>query len=151
MQVMESAARKMTNSRRLLNSLAKCVEQGGLDASDRETWKVAKEKRKRLFKPALGGSFEVVEQRPVPDEIVAYCVGDVQCLPVLWTKFRCGSNRLRDLVNEETKRRIESTHELGYNPHGREKALARWSRENNRILDELNCVPPSQQLDEDDG
>ena len=124
--------------------MAKCVKQGGLDGSDRETWKVAKEKGERLFKPVLGGSFEVVEQRPVPDEIVAYCVGDVQCLPVLWTKFRCGSNRLRDLVNEETKRRIENTHEPGYNPHGREKALATWSRENNRILDGLNCVPPRQ-------
>jgi exonuclease 3'-5' domain-containing protein 1 len=40
--------------------------------------KLAKEKGERLFKAEHGGSYEIFNQRPIPDdEIVSYRVGDV--------------------------------------------------------------------------
>lgn len=39
---------------------------------------------KKLFSPEHGGSFEVFELRPLPEEIVQYCVQDVPLLPKMW-------------------------------------------------------------------
>jgi exonuclease 3'-5' domain-containing protein 1 len=80
-QLIESATRKTTGSRKYLNGLAKCIEQGILYGSDRTSWKLAKEKGERLFKSEYGGSYKVFKQRPILNEIISYCVGDVQYLP----------------------------------------------------------------------
>jgi exonuclease 3'-5' domain-containing protein 1 len=141
-QLMESATRTTTSSRRLLNGLVKCVEQDLLHGSELAGWKLAKEKGARLFKAEYGGSYKVFEQRPIPNEIVSYCVGDVQHLPKLWSKFRWKTIRWRDLVNEETKKRVEASQKPEYEPHGRDRALAPWSKDQNKTLDEWNYVPP---------
>ncbi|KAF5870845.1 putative 3 -5 exonuclease protein [Botrytis fragariae] len=108
-QLMESTTRTTTSSRKFLNRLAKCIEQSGLDNRDLKSWKLAKEKGERLFKPELGGSYDVFEQRPICNEIISYWVGDVQHLPKLWRKFHSRTNRWRDLVNEETKKPVEAS------------------------------------------
>jgi exonuclease 3'-5' domain-containing protein 1 len=87
---MESAARKTTASRKFLNGLAKCIESNTpISFGHRElaSWKLAKEKGERLFKADSGGSYDVFNQRPIPEDILSYCVGDVQYLPKLRDKF----------------------------------------------------------------
>ncbi|TEY24852.1 hypothetical protein BOTCAL_1352g00020 [Botryotinia calthae] len=85
-QLMESATRTTTSSRKYLNGLAKCIEQSGLDNRDLTSWKLAKEKGEQLFKVQFGGSYEVFEQRPIRNDIISYCVGDVQHLHKLRSK-----------------------------------------------------------------
>jgi len=150
-QLMESATRTTTRSRKYLNGLAKCVEKCVLYGSDLASWKLAKEKGERLFKAEHGGSYEVFNLRPIPDDIVSYCVGDVQCLPKLWDKFWRNTNRWRDLVNEEAKKRVAASQKPEYQPHGPDRTLAPWSEDQNRTLDKWNYVPPRDYFDEDDG
>jgi len=149
-QLMESATRTTTRSRKYLNGLAKCVEQCVLYDIDRASWKLAKEKGERLFKAEHGGSYEIFNQRPIPDDIVSYCVGDVQCLPGLWGRFRRNTNRWRDLVNEETKKRVAASQKPEYQPHGPDRTLAPWSEHQNRTLDEWNYVPPHRDYFDED-
>ena len=89
-QLLESATRRTTGSRKFLSGLAKCVEKNvliSLQGIDLASWKAAKEKGERLFKAEHGGSYEVFNQRPIPEEIILYCVGDVMCLPKLRDRF----------------------------------------------------------------
>ena len=149
-QLMESATRVTTQSRRLLSGLARCVEDN-VPISERGNWKQAKEKGERLFKSGYGGSHEVFNQRPIPEEIIDYCAGDVQCLPVLREKFRAArSSRWRDLVREESQKRVAASQRPEYQPHSRDRALAPWSADQNRTLDQWNNVaPPRDYFDED--
>jgi exonuclease 3'-5' domain-containing protein 1 len=41
----------------------------------------------RLFKVEHGGSYEVINQRSIPEDIASYCAGDVLYLPELREKF----------------------------------------------------------------
>ena len=120
--------------------------------SDLPSWKLAKEKGGRLFKAEYGGSYDVFEQRPIPNEIISYCVGDVQYLPKLWSRIRSNTNRSRDLVSEETKKRVEASQKPEYQPHGPNRTLAPWCGDQNRKLDEWNYVPPPRDYfgEEDD-
>lgn len=151
-QLMESATRKTSQSRRFLNGLAKCIEQNfsiSQSGTDIASWKSAKQKGERLFKAEHGGSYAVFNQRPVPEDIVSYCVGDVRYLPELRNKFRSQAKMWLDLVGEETKRRIATSQRSDYQPHGRDKALAPWNKEQNTVLDQWNYVPPPRNfLDE---
>ncbi|KAI2780176.1 ribonuclease H-like domain-containing protein [Daldinia loculata] len=151
-QLMESATRTTTSSRKYLNGLAKCIEKSVLHGSDLRSWKLVKEKVGQSFKAESGGSYKVFEQRPIPTEIISYCVGDVQYLPQLWRRFRSNTNRWRDLVNKETKKRVEASQKPEYQPHGPGRTLAPWSEDQNRTLDKWSGVPPSRDdFDEDDG
>ncbi|KAF2000417.1 hypothetical protein P154DRAFT_576095 [Amniculicola lignicola CBS 123094] len=89
-QLMESATRKTTASRKRVAGLTSCIEDNAstcFGGSGLVSWKQAKENGSRLFKTELGGSYEVFNQRPIPDDVVSYCVGDVQCLPELRDQF----------------------------------------------------------------
>ncbi|KAF7890495.1 hypothetical protein EAF00_008810 [Botryotinia globosa] len=142
-QLMESATRVTTSPRKYLNGLARCIEQSGLDSHDLTSWKLAKEKGARLFKPEFGGSYKVFEQRPICNHIISYCVGDIQHLPNLWSKFRSGTVRWQVLVGIETMRRVEASHKPEYQPHGPGRTLAPWSEDQNKTLDdEWNYIPP---------
>jgi hypothetical protein len=95
-----------------------------------------------LFKPEYGGSYKVFEQRPIPNDIISYCVGDVQYLPKLWSRFRSNTDRWRDVVNKETRKRVEASQKPEYQPHGPGRTLAPWSEDQNRTWDKWNNVPP---------
>ncbi|KAH0562357.1 hypothetical protein GP486_002948 [Trichoglossum hirsutum] len=150
-QLMESATRKTTESRRLLGSLAKCVEKNALiGGSDLASWTLAKEKGERLFKPEHGGSHEVFNQRPIPKDIISYCVGDVQYLPELRDRFwKTQTFEWRDLVDEESTKRVAASQKPEYQPHNPDKALAPWSEDQNRTLDRWNYVSHCRSFDED--
>lgn len=151
-QLMESATRRTTGSRKFLNGLAKRVEknvfmsQSGTDLASR---KLAKEKGERLFKAEHGGSYEVFNQRPIPEEIISYCVSDVQCLPELRDRFQSQTDRWRDLVNDEIKKRVAASQKPEYQPHGPDRTVAPWSDDQNRTLDQWNYIPPRDYFDED--
>ncbi|KAF2728528.1 hypothetical protein EJ04DRAFT_401319, partial [Polyplosphaeria fusca] len=89
-QLMESATRKTTAARKFVSGLAKCVENNAATASignSSSRWKLAKEKGERLFLARYGGSYDVFNKRPIPEEIIEYCAGDVQHLPKLRDTF----------------------------------------------------------------
>jgi exonuclease 3'-5' domain-containing protein 1 len=153
-QLMESATRRTTRSRKYLNSLTKCVEQNvflPFGGSNLASWKLAKEKGEQLFKAEHGGSFEIFNRRSIPEEIIAYCVGDVQHLPELRHKFwNSQTHQWRDLINEESKKRIAASQKPEYQPHGPNRTVAPWSEDQNRTLDQWNYVPPRRDYFDDD-
>ena len=71
---MESATRTTTSSRKYLNGLAKCIEQGVLHGSDLTSLELAKGKGGQSFKAEFGGTYKVFEQRPIPTEIIVHKV-----------------------------------------------------------------------------
>jgi exonuclease 3'-5' domain-containing protein 1 len=78
-QLMESATRKTTQSRRLLNSLKTCVENNvftSIDSNRQTSWELAKDNGGRLFKVEHGGFYEILNERSIPEILIAYCVGD---------------------------------------------------------------------------
>ncbi|KAH8809264.1 hypothetical protein F5884DRAFT_398396 [Xylogone sp. PMI_703] len=73
---------------------------------------------------------DILQDEKIPKvffDVISYCVGDVQYLPELWSKFRWKTNRWRDLVNEETKKRVEASQKPEYQPHGPDRTLTPWS------------------------
>ncbi|GAB7345059.1 hypothetical protein MBLNU457_3471t1 [Dothideomycetes sp. NU457] len=124
LQLLESATRTTTRSRKFLSSLAKCVADLAPDDVNTASWKLAK------------------EAGPISEQIVAYCVGDVQCLPKLWNSLQRQTtvNLIiwRDLVSEETKKRVAASQKPEYEPHGPGRALAPWNGAQNKLLNEWN-------------
>lgn len=151
-QLMESATRRTTASRKFLSGLAKCVEENvfiSLGGSDLKSWKQMKEKGKRLFSAEHGGSHEVFNQRPIPEAMLSYCVGDVQYLPELRDRFwKMKSVQWRDLVKKQSMKRVSASQKPDYQPHGSNRALSPWSEAQNRTLDEWNHMPPRDYFDE---
>jgi exonuclease 3'-5' domain-containing protein 1 len=148
-QLLESATRKTTPARKYLSGLAKCIENNVVNwphPLSLATWKSAKREGECLFKAEHGGSYEVFNQRPISRAVVVYCIGDVLCLPELYNRLYlvpgAPTDRRQDLIKTETKRRIASTYAPGYQPYRGARALAPWTAEQNRALDEWNYVPP---------
>lgn len=153
-QLVESAKRKTTASRKYLSGLAKCIVENVImwpRGTDRASWKLAKEKGKRLFKPEHGGSYEIFNLRPIPEDVVSYCVGDDQCLPELRARLWPGAAfRWQDLATEKTKRRVADTQKPEYQPNGPDRALAPWRDDQNEVLDRWNYVPPPRDYFDED-
>jgi exonuclease 3'-5' domain-containing protein 1 len=151
-QLMESATRPTTASGRLLSGLARCIKNSPLmplGSRKLRDWKQAKEKGERLFKSQLGGSYEIFNERPIPLDIISYCVGDVQCLPELRRWFlTTRSSAWRALIVQESKNRVADSHKPNYQPYGRDRALAPWSAEQHRLLDKWHTEPPSDYFDD---
>jgi exonuclease 3'-5' domain-containing protein 1 len=150
-QLMESAARKTTGARRVVNGLARFVDDYRcVLAGDVVGWKAAKQKGEKLFKAETEGSYTVFNIRPMLKDIVAYCVGDVQCLPELREMLWKGrSVQWRDLVLEESRKRVAMSQRADDQPQGKDRALAPWSNEQNTLLDQCNYAPaPQYNLDD---
>jgi len=143
-QLMESATRKDAYSRKHLSGMAKYMEKN-ITVGNFEryiAWLDTKTAGEKLFKAEHGGSHDIFNQRPLSKDIISYCVGDVECLPELRTKFwNAKPQEWLDLVRDETKRRVQSTYATDYQPHGRDKALAPWNDEQNEVLDILYWTP----------
>ena len=126
-QLMENAART-GGSERLLNGLARCIEQDAyMTAKQKRVWKVTKDAGQRLFPPELGGSYEVFDVRPLADAVQQYCAQDVQYLPEL-REIYWGRLDLEWMaaVRVETEKRVRLSQSKGYQPHGSHKALGPW-------------------------
>lgn len=123
-QLMELATR--TFPRRCVNGLQKCIENDiGMSITEKFTWSTAKEKGMKLFAPERGGRYEVFNERPLAEEIIQYCVQDVQFLPRLWARYTSRMTASWAIkVQMETEERISSSQSKTYEAHGKHKALA---------------------------
>lgn len=82
-QLMELGTRK--GRKDFLASLDKCVEKdSAISATEKKAWKFAKGSTRRLFDSALGGQYEIFNERPIRPAIAKYCTGDVTLLPGLF-------------------------------------------------------------------
>lgn len=109
----------------------------GQDGGNLATWKQAKERGQRLFKPGRGGKYEVFNQRPIPEDIVSYCVGDVQYLPELRDKFWSGRTRQwKDLIMEVPMKRVSLSQEPIYRPQGPSRAVSPSTEDQHRLLNQ---------------
>jgi exonuclease 3'-5' domain-containing protein 1 len=124
LQLMELAARSFP--RKLVNGLAKCIERDGpVSAIEKLKWMQAKEKGAKLFKPGQGGSFEVFNERPLREDIQAYCAQDVHILPRLWTLYDGKVTAAwKQRVVEVSQDRVRQSQMKSYNGKGRHMALA---------------------------
>lgn len=127
LQLMESASRQFSKAK--LVGLAHCIENdAGLEQETKRLWKDTKQRGLTLFSPERGGSYEVFNTRPLPQDIIDYCTQDVTLLPILYSTYskklsKYWSNR----VVQETHRRVAVTHLPSFDPHGKNKTFSPWA------------------------
>lgn len=138
-QLMESSTRPTTDARRLLSGLSECVASILADETQRDEWNSCKDKGERLWSPDQGGSYSVFNERPVSDEIIACCVGNVRYVPELFQKYRKlrGGRVWRNLIAEASQGRVAASQKVRYQPGDAEWALSPWSSEQNGVLDSI--------------
>ncbi|KAL9634692.1 MAG: hypothetical protein Q9164_003946 [Protoblastenia rupestris] len=128
-QLMENASRPgRLYGKRLLAGLASCIEKDApIGLQEKQAFKAGKEAGARLFDPRKGGAYEVFNKRPLDEVVKAYCVQDVRFLPMLrevyWNRLTV---QWKGKVEVETEIRVTNSQGVGYQPHGREKALGPW-------------------------
>jgi exonuclease 3'-5' domain-containing protein 1 len=128
-QLMENAARPGGLPRkRLVRGLAKCIEYDSrITFQEKLYWKSVKDKGKVLIDPSKGGSFEVLNARPMAEDITLYCVQDVQFLPALrglyWSRL---TPQWKSKVVDETLARVLSSQLAKYQPHGSHITPSPW-------------------------
>lgn len=125
-QLLENAARP--SNRRYMNGLAKCIEMDTtMTSSEKSDWKIVKEEGMKLFAPERGGSYEIFNTRPVPEQIRKYCVQDGLFLPRLWSTYSAKvSQAWAAKVRLETLARVSLSQTVDYNGKGSHKALGPW-------------------------
>lgn len=124
LQLMEIATR--SSAKRFLSGLAKCVEKDArLAFSEKVQWQATKNKGHRLFDPASGGSYAVLDERPLSPEMLAYCVQDVIHMPVLLDQYKAKlSDAWMVKVEQETAARIALSQSASFDPKGQRMAEA---------------------------
>ncbi|CAG8219518.1 unnamed protein product [Penicillium salamii] len=152
-QLMELGTRE--GAKDFLAGLDRCVEKDStISATEKKAWKLIKDNGLRLFDPALGGRYEVFNERPVPQAIAKYCAGDVTLLPDLFKIYFAKLNLPGEAfwehhVLEATKERIRLSRSSGFDGTSKSNARGPWDREsieeainqwNDDILDDaLSC------------
>ncbi|KAF3927041.1 hypothetical protein ABW20_dc0109607 [Dactylellina cionopaga] len=127
LQLLELATR--TGSRRLLNGLSRSIQHYPiLTESEKSSWLQTKERGRRLFAPEKGGSYEVFNVRPLPDDLLEYCVQDVQHLQKLWQYLDSKLENMNAIwklrIRNETQARIALCRGHDFQPKDRRMALA---------------------------
>ena len=125
-QVMEFAARRV--KWKFVSGLSKCIEKDlVLTFAERKKWLAAKEKGLNLFDPKRGGSYELLNTRPLSEDLCLYCAQDVQYLPRLWSGY-CSklSPNMLARVKTAAADRVKLSQSETYNGHGKHKAIGPW-------------------------
>ena len=69
--------------------------------------------------------YKIFNQRPIRQDLIAYCAIDVQHLLELGNMFWVGqTSGWRELVVEESRKRVMASQSPEYQPHGSQKALS---------------------------
>jgi exonuclease 3'-5' domain-containing protein 1 len=129
LQLMENLSRRSQN-KRLVHGLGRCIKSDSLlSIPEKKTWEVTKEAGRKLFAPEKGGRYEVFNERPLKQEMVDYCTQDVWCMPGLYRVYKArlevqGALDWVERIRRETAKRLVESMGAGYQPHGRDKALA---------------------------
>ncbi|KAK8869150.1 3' 5' exonuclease [Apiospora arundinis] len=130
LQLMELATRAF--NRRHINGLSRCIERDcPMTSGERHDWNHIKEQGVKLFAPEKGGSYEVFNERPLPEKVRLYCVQDVQFLPRLWSYYHAKlSEKWKTRVLAASKDRVILSQTPDFNGKGKHMALAPkdWSR-----------------------
>jgi len=132
-QVMNYAAREARRGpfRRgnLVMGLAKCIAaDSGLSTASLAEFRRKKQEGGKIFNPDHGGSYAVFSERPLREDVMEYCVGDVVHLPILWRKYNDileGHSRLRSKVQSATLGRLGAAKKPKV-PDGKWKAYGPW-------------------------
>ncbi|KAL8626057.1 hypothetical protein Q9189_008262 [Teloschistes chrysophthalmus] len=106
MELRRRPARRMDGNK--LQMLAHCIlNHAGMGRAHRRAWEAVKEIRSKCIDPALGGTYQVFNSRPLPADILAYCSQKVQFMPDLWNSyhFALGEPRAAEVI-EHTGARI---------------------------------------------
>jgi exonuclease 3'-5' domain-containing protein 1 len=124
LQLMELATRNF--SRRIITGLAKCIERDApLSLHQRADMMKVKMNGLQLFAPERGGTYEVFNQRPIPNDIILYCAQDVQILPQLYAHY---SSKITPTWKEKmlsaSRDRVALSQSATFNGKGRHMALA---------------------------
>jgi exonuclease 3'-5' domain-containing protein 1 len=123
-QLMELATR--TFPKKYVSGLQKCIENDAMmNTAEKFAWTTAKERGMKMFLPEKGGQYDVFNERPLSEDIIQYCVQDVQFLPRLWAHYRGRMSAPWAMkVQVATKERVLLSQSKHYNGHGKHKALA---------------------------
>jgi exonuclease 3'-5' domain-containing protein 1 len=79
-----------------------------LTASEKQVWEGVKEKGRNLFAPERGGSYEVFNVRPLSNDMLLYCIQDVQFMPKLWQHYNSRMTpHWAEKVQKATKERVD--------------------------------------------
>ncbi|KAL1799947.1 hypothetical protein ACET3X_000289 [Alternaria dauci] len=132
-QVMELAT-TTRRSRDYLVGLSKAIEYNAsrlfITHTEARLSKKIKGVGLKLFAPEHGGNYKVFEDRPLSEAIKNYCVQDVVYMPRLWKLY---DRRMTDggfwqvMALEAAARRVEESHQVGYQPNGPHKRFGCWS------------------------
>ncbi|KAF5671255.1 3' 5' exonuclease [Fusarium heterosporum] len=124
LQLMELATRSF--SKQYIKGLSKCIERDApLSIRERSDWIITKEKGVCLFAPEKGGSYEVFNKRPVPENIRLYCAQDVQFLPRLYKYYKAKmTSTWHARMVSASKDRVSMSQSATYNGKGKDKARA---------------------------
>lgn len=95
-----------------------------LDVLALSQWQSTKREVVRMFDPNLGGSHEILNQRPLPQGLIVYCIGDVQVLPILSTVPQSRlNNHCSEDVLVETEKRLEDSRSPGCRHREKQKTF----------------------------
>jgi exonuclease 3'-5' domain-containing protein 1 len=127
-QLMENASRPAWPSKRFLNGLKNCIEgDAPLSRQEKQAWTAAKLKGEKLWNPEKGGSYKVLDVRPLSKDLFEYCIQDVVLLPTLrtiyWGKL---SGEWKEKVEEASMDRVRESQRPEYNPQGPNRSLGPW-------------------------
>lgn len=124
LEVMEVGTRARPG--KYLAGLAKCISRDvPMTPFEKASWRATKERGKTLFSLQHGGSYEVINARPLSKEVVEYCVQDVQFLPRLWQTYsRALTPTLRQKAQAEVRDRIILSQSPQFNGKGINVVLA---------------------------
>lgn len=126
LQVLELVLRRANGGgTAFLHGLAKTMSAFGVGSLE---WDRVKQAGLKLFAPERGGSYQVFEERPLREEIIAYCAQDATSLlelekAMIMSLSTYGSVH-RNCVLVESAARVTESQSSWYNPYGRGKARA---------------------------
>lgn len=125
--------------RQYLMGLTKCIQfdlRDVVNNADRNRIRSLRGMGRREVIPAMGGSWEVFNQRPLSTTLTHYCVTDVFHMPLLWDVY---NKKIRApfwqfVVIRESNKRVEESRREDYNPRGPHKTKG-WTWEYLRGLE----------------
>lgn len=126
LQLMELATR---GRKGFLNGLNRCItKDAGLGHMAVYEFQRRKAEGVGLFAPEKGGSYAILNERPMRPEILDYCIQDVKYLPNLWMRYdKKMSPQWRSRVSSATLARVQLAKDPGFNSNiGRAMAVGPW-------------------------
>ena len=126
LQVLEVAVRRSSRIHvKLVSGLAKTIDRY---LSPPLEWQRVKEAGSKLFRPDLGGSYEVFEERPLDPRLAQYAAQDVSLLfqleATLERQIGCWGINWIGRVVAASARRVAESKSVNYSGHGMHRANA---------------------------